>query len=341
MTGEEVLKLNEDAKAAQQAADVAKADAAANPTDTVKAATAEIADLNATKAWKAWKIAESNLPTVSPSDWRVILLGVYLALTLLISVYLLAVLAMALPPDKTIGDLRIKCCGVDDKSCPPTPTPTATPATTPADNTNTASGNTAAANTNQVNSNTATNPSTNQTPNGNLKPAENNPVNQSNSKVNKNPTANSNSEGFKQEIIEPTVPAIVCAEYFNRLSADGYLFLIVLFAGMVGAVTRGIFSFVRHHGVKDFSFSWTWFYLFLPFSGAVVSLFLYFIIRGGFYGSPVGKSLVLNLFAFVALGTLSGLFAENAMEKLREVAEVLLAKVPQKVENPNDTTNKK
>ena len=341
MTGEEVLKLKEDAETAQQAADAAKADAAANPTDTVKAATAEIADLSATKAWKAWKIAESNLPTVSPSDWRVILLGVYLALTLLLSVYLLAVLAMALPPDKTIGDLRIKCCGVDDKSCPPTPTPTATPAATPADNINTASGNTAVANANQVNSNTATNSSTNQTTNSNLKPAANTVTTQSNQNVNKTSAVNSNSEAFKQEFIEPTVPAIICAEYFNRLSADGYLFLLVLFAGMVGAVTRGIFSFVRHHGVKDFSFSWTWFYLFLPFSGAVVSLFLYFIIRGGFYGSPVGKSLVLNLFAFVALGTLSGLFAENAMEKLREVAEVLLAKVPSKVENPNDTVNKK
>ncbi len=110
---------------------------------------------------------------------------------------------------------------------------------------------------------------------------------------------------------------------------------------MVGAVTRGIFSFVRHHGVKDFSFSWTWFYLFLPFSGAVVSLFLYFIIRGGFYGSPVGKGLVLNFFAFVALSTLSGLFAENAMEKLRQVAEVLLSKVPPKVENAKEAKNKK
>lgn len=339
MTREEVLKLKAEAEAAQQAADAAATDATANPTDATKAAAAVAADLNATKTWKAWKTAERDLPPISPTDWRVILLGVYLALTLLVSVYLLAIMAMAEPPEKATSDLLVKCCGVNGKDCPtPTPTPAPTSANTNtngANNSNATPGNTAVANTNQTNSNAASN-TANQTANGNSNSNASSTAN-----VNKTSAANANRETFKQDIPEVTIPPVVCVEWFGRLPADGFLFLIVLFAGMVGAVTRGIFSFVRHHGVKDFSFSWTWFYLFLPFSGAVVSLFLYFIIRGGFYGSPIGKGLVLNFFAFVALGTLSGLFAENAMEKLRQVAEVLLAKVPPKVENSKEQMDKK
>ncbi|HSK73199.1 MAG TPA: hypothetical protein VK892_15985 [Pyrinomonadaceae bacterium] len=351
MTGEGILKLKAEAEAAQAAADAAAADAKANPTDAAKAAAAVAADAKATEAWKAWKMAERDVPPVSPTDWRVILLGAYLALTLLGSVYLLAIMAMAEPPERTVGELRISCCGENNEYCPtpiPTPSPTPTPANTntnSADNSNRVSGNTAAGNTNQANSNATGNTAANQTANDNSNRQTNAASNRANTNANlsananQTPARNTNSE--TQNIPELTIPPVVCVKYFNRLSADGFLFLIVLFAGMVGAVTRGIFSFVRHHGVGDFSFSWTWFYLFLPFSGPVVSLFLYFIIRGGFYGSPVGKGLILNFFAFVALSTLSGLFAENAMEKLRQVAEVLLAKVPAKVENPKETTNKR
>lgn len=345
MTGEEILKLKEDAKATQAAADAAAADAKANPTDAAKAAAAAAAEAKATEAWKAWKIAERDVPPVSPTDWRVILLGIYLALTLLGSVYLLAIMAMAEPPEKTVGEMRVNCCGENNEYCStPTPTPSPTPANTntnTADNSNTANDNTAARNTDQANSNTANNTAANQTANGNSNRQTNTAQNRANSNANQASARNANSDSFRQDIPEAVIPPVVCVKYFNRLSADGFLFLIVLFAGMVGAVTRGIFSFVRHHGVRDFSFSWTWFYIFLPFSGPVVSLFLYFILRGGFYGSPVGKGLILNFFAFVAISTLAGLFAENAMEKLRQVAEVLLAKVPAKVENPKETTNKK
>jgi hypothetical protein len=351
MTREEVLRLKAAAEAAQQAADTAAADAAANPTDATKAAAAVAADLNATKAWKAWKTAEKELPPVSPADWRVISLGVYLALMLFLSVYLLSLMTRAEPPEKATGELLENCCGADGKNCPSTPTPTSTPANTNTnspDNSNAVSGNTVNANTNQANSNLTSNSSANQTvnSNGNLNQPANGTPSRSTPNVTPTPTpsptpaANANSNTSTQNLAEITIPPVVCVERLGRLSADGFLFLIVLFAGMVGAVTRGVFSFIRHHGVGDFSFSWTWFYLFLPFSGAVVSLFLYFIIRGGFYGSPIGKGLILNLFAFVALGTLSGLFAENAMEKLRAVAEVLLAKVPAKVENPKETSKK-
>lgn len=351
MTREEILRLQQEANDAQQRADQAKADADANPADATKALAAITAAAEAGAAFKAWKTAEQNLPTVSPKDWRVILLGIYLALTLLVSVYLLGVLTMAQPPEKTIGTLRMKCCGDKDQWCSSLPSSSPSPTASPSEtntataNSNSSNSDTASGDTNRTensnaaanaaNQNVNANTNSNRSANRNSAGANSNSANA----ANKTNSSNTNSNSFTQEIIEPTIPSEVCAAYFERIPADGFLFLIVLFAGMVGAVTRGIFSFVRHHGEKDFSFSWTWFYVFLPFSGPVISLFLYYIIRGGFYGSPVGKGLVLNIFAFVAIGTLSGLFAENAMEKLRQVAEVLLARVPAKVENPKPNTS--
>ncbi len=79
----------------------------------------------------------------------------------------------------------------------------------------------------------------------------------------------------------------------------------------------------------------------LPFSGAALSLVIYFVIRGGFYGGSFGKGLVLNLFSFAALAALTGLFTDQAMEKLKQVAVTLLAEAPPKVENAKEITEKR
>ena len=337
MTREEVAKLQAAAAAAQ--AELERAAEAANndPTNAEKAAALKAAETKAAAATAAWQQAQAASESKGPNPWGAGLLGIYLALMLFTGVYLLGVLTMAQRPEATVGELRTNCCGKEDEYCPaaepkPTAAPNPAPETVRDTNVNNAAVNNAAnVNRNAANrGNAAVNQRTNATNGQNVNTAANCGIcanNDAPARAKPSPAGNSS-----EETQPPAIPQIVCVAHFNRLPADGYLFLIVLFAGMTGAVTRGIFSFVRHLGVRDFSSSWTGFYLFLPLSGGVVSLLLYFIIRGGFYGSPVGKSLVLNLFAFVALGTLTGLFAEHAMEKLRQVAETLLAKVPPKVD---------
>lgn len=322
MTLDDVNRLKSVAEAAQAKADAARADAVTNPTDPVKAGVADETAVKACEAWKAWSRAEQTVPAVSAGDWRAILIGLYLVAMLLAGVYVLTALAMALPPEKATGELLTKCCGPEGKDClmpRPSSTPTQTPETNPntAANSNLSTRGSTTANSNQsyadANANNAT-PQKTATP--------------TNATTTKAPVSpRKPADGDAPEIL---IPAIVCVDWFGRTSADGYLFITVLFAGLVGAATRLVFSFVRHHGKGDFSLSWTWFYVLTPFSGAAISLLLYFVIRGGFYGSPVGKSLALNVFAFIALGAIAGLFAENAMQKLREVAGVLLANVPEK-----------
>jgi hypothetical protein len=340
VTLEDVNRLKAEAEAAQAEADTARAEAVANPTDSVRGGAAVDAAVKASETWKAWSQAERTVPAVSAGDWRAVLIGMYLIAMLLVGVYVLTTLAMAVPPEKATGELFTRCCGLNGKDCL-APSPTATPEA----NTNTATNSTGStrnsttANSNQSNSNAKTNSSAI----ANVADQANNSTPQTtptlaNSVANKTPTATPPVRNA--DAPEILIPAIVCVNWFGRITADGYLFLTVLFAGLVGAATRLVFSFVRHHGKGDFSLSWAWFYIFTPFSGATVSLFLYFVIRGGFYGSPIGKSLALNVFAFIALGTLSGLFAENAMEKLRQVAAVLLAPVSEKVENPQKPAEK-
>lgn len=114
------------------------------------------------------------------------------------------------------------------------------------------------------------------------------------------------------------------------LTSDGYLFLVVLFAGMVGATLRSIGALYWHLGVGDFSFRWTWFYLFQPFFGGALGLVFFLVLRGGFSSGTVGKG---NVFTFAAVSALTGLFSENAMAKLKTVAESLLQATPAKTQD--------
>lgn len=285
------------------------------------------------------------------SKFGIIALGAYLVLMTILSVFVLGVLMMAEnPPETTDADGKKQiCCGAECRyiidAAPATaktpesnsntavnsnaakPTPTASPAAT-------------AVNTNGGNANTAAPANVSPTPNNSTPVNRNTIANQNTNATN----ANTNKTAvIKQELPEITVPPYLCIDKFGFgfLSADSYMFLVVLFAGMLGALIRGMSSFFKHLGFGDFSFKWTGFYLLLPFTGATLSLIIYFVIRGGFYGGSFGKGLVLNVFAFAALAALTGLFSENAMEKLRQVAVTLLADVPPKVTNSKEIVDKK
>jgi uncharacterized membrane protein YeaQ/YmgE (transglycosylase-associated protein family) len=105
---------------------------------------------------------------------------------------------------------------------------------------------------------------------------------------------------------------------------DGYLFLIVLFAGMIGAILRALIYFCWRVGTKDFAITWMWYYIFQPFIGSALAVVVYVVIRGGFSSGAIGKG---NLYAFAALAFLTALFSDNALAKLKLVAESLLVKV--------------
>jgi hypothetical protein len=65
-------------------------------------------------------------------------------------------------------------------------------------------------------------------------------------------------------------------------------------------------------------------YVLLPFSGALLAMVFYLLVRGGFMPqSNVGSN---STFGFAALAALVGLFSEEATLKLKQIAETVLAK---------------
>ena len=66
-------------------------------------------------------------------------------------------------------------------------------------------------------------------------------------------------------------------------------------------------------------------YIMLPFVGATLGLILYLVIRGGFFSTQATVQQT-SPFGFMALAALAGLFSEQAVLKLKEVAETLLKK---------------
>jgi uncharacterized membrane protein len=306
--------------------------------------------------------SESGSRTDYASSKRGIIgLGAYLVLMTVMTVIFLAALMMAEDPPLTKvkddtgaeTDKEQICCGTECRDVVVVkPTPSASPTPSPSPNNTNAAANTTNSATNGGNVNTGNTAGINT--NVNATPTNVNTVNKNvntNQNVNTNTNAKANSNGntnttkavAKQDFPEITVPAYLCIDAFRItfLSADGYLFFIVLFAGMLGALIRGTASFFKHLGLGDFSFKWTWFYILLPLSGATLSLVIYFVIRGGFYGGSFGKGLVLNVFAFAAFAMLTGLFSEHAMEKLRQVAVTLLSDVPSKVPDSKDIEDRK
>lgn len=268
--------------------------------------------------------AEETPSPVSPGNWRVILLGIYLLVILFAGLYGLAALMTAetLEQAKESEKKKTETVKTDLNS---NSANSNKPVNSNTINTAGVNGNSNGNNNSNGNSNTNTNSVVNS--------AVNAAADNSNKAVNGN-TAPTPEEKDKSPT---TVPKNIIVTVFNSpyaLTGDGYFFWVVLFAGMIGAIIRCVYSFFRHLGIGNFSLSWLWFYLMLPFGGAVLSLVLYFVIRGGFYSSSLGKDLSLNLFSFAAFGALTGLFSENAMEKLKQVAESLLTPVDPKTDKP-------
>jgi hypothetical protein len=78
-------------------------------------------------------------------------------------------------------------------------------------------------------------------------------------------------------------------------------------------------------------------YILLPFVGSTLGLVFYFVIRGGFF-SPEATTEQTSPFGFAALSGLVGMFSEEAVQKLQDVAETLLAPTPEGADHVEPVT---
>jgi len=125
---------------------------------------------------------------------------------------------------------------------------------------------------------------------------------------------------------QDTGPTMVSVQFLGwslKIADEVRLLLIVVLAGALGSMVHALRSLYDYVGHRELVRSWLLKYILLPFSGATLGLIFYAVIRSGFL-SPQATVDQTNPFGFVALSGLVGMFSEQAVLKLKEVAETLL-----------------
>jgi len=110
------------------------------------------------------------------------------------------------------------------------------------------------------------------------------------------------------------------------ISLNTSLFLIAMLSGALGSLLHSLRSLYWYAGNRKLVWSWAVMYMLLPFSGAVLAMIFYIVIRAGFLPSSGTSNIPNTPYGFAALGAIVGLFSEQAVLKLKQVAETVFAK---------------
>jgi hypothetical protein len=109
------------------------------------------------------------------------------------------------------------------------------------------------------------------------------------------------------------------------VSAEGRLFILVLFAGAFGGAVMAVRDLaigVKKGGLPLRSIGW---YIMRPLVASGLGLGFYLVIRGGFF-SPQAGVQETSPYSFVGLAVLVGLFTDQAVAKLAEIADAVFSR---------------
>jgi hypothetical protein len=134
----------------------------------------------------------------------------------------------------------------------------------------------------------------------------------------------SSSAGDKPEQMEP----VYIFGWRWDIADEVRLLMLVICAGALGSLVHGLRSIYWYVGQRELVWSWIAKYLLLPFTGSVLAVVFYFVVRGGFF-SPRAGFQETSPFGFAALAAMVGMFSEQAVLKLKEISETLLSKPAQ------------
>jgi hypothetical protein len=113
----------------------------------------------------------------------------------------------------------------------------------------------------------------------------------------------------------------------RTLSRESLFFVTVALAGALGGSVHSLRSLGWYIGNRNLRWSWTPFYLLRPLVGATIATVFYLVLRAGLF-SPSTQTKTTSPYGFAALAALVGLFSEQAIEKLKTVAEEFFQQAP-------------
>lgn len=141
--------------------------------------------------------------------------------------------------------------------------------------------------------------------------------------------------GTSAELTPSTVRMITFYILVFRLGAyavgpEVLLLCVSILGGIIGACVWSMYAFAKHVSAsEDFNRVWAAWYFSRPFIGAGLAVALYAVLRAGLFstGNSVSGTDVIGV---AAISILSGLFAENAIYKLHQIADTVFGNPPDK-----------
>ncbi|MCK9397805.1 MAG: IPT/TIG domain-containing protein [Methylobacter sp.] len=112
-----------------------------------------------------------------------------------------------------------------------------------------------------------------------------------------------------------------------------HLFIMVILAGALGGCLHGLRSLVWHVGDRNLQNSRRLKYFFLPLIGAAIGVIFFLAVSAGLYKVQGTENMIL-----IGLSGLVGMFSDEAVEKLKKIAEGLLTEAPHPQEAATVTT---
>ena len=119
----------------------------------------------------------------------------------------------------------------------------------------------------------------------------------------------------------------IIPHYTYSVGPEVGLISVMMLAGMIGACIYSLYAISLHLGsYEDFNMTWTAWYLTRPWIGSGLAFGVYILIRGGIL--TMGSISSVSLLGLTGFAILTGLFTEQVMHKLNDLADTLFGKGP-------------
>jgi hypothetical protein len=113
-----------------------------------------------------------------------------------------------------------------------------------------------------------------------------------------------------------------------ELGTDQRHLILVAIAGGIGSIIYCMRSATWYLGNLEFRRSWAPWYMAQPFIGAALGVMTYIVFRAGLIQPSSNGAEAVNLFGFLAISALVGLYTEQALTQLKVIAETVLRPAP-------------
>lgn len=108
------------------------------------------------------------------------------------------------------------------------------------------------------------------------------------------------------------------------LIPDSLAVMAVVISGTLGGLVHGIRSFYYHYLQGDLMHGWYPKYVLRPFSGALLALVFYLVLRAGLTSTGNDTVEGYSIVFYAAIGTIVGMFTDQTVAKLKKIAEAIL-----------------